>query len=477
MVKGAAMDESRTMRAEEFQQLRDRIHGSVTVPGDAEYDDARRVWNGMIDRRPGLVVRVADVNDIGHAVRFARDHDLPLAVRGGGHNVAGNSTVDDGLVLDLGALNRVQVLPGNRTVRVQAGATIGNIDAATEPFGFYVPSGVVSSTGIADLPLGGGVGWLTRAHGLSIDNLLEVEMVTIDGRVVHASATENADLFWGLRGGGGNFGVVTSFTFQAHPLPPEVFSGNFVYGQEHWVDALRAYAAWTRNLPDALTSIMSFLVPPQNWGLGDEPRMLFGFAWATPFLEEGAHALDELRRAAPPDEEIVEPVKWTTWQSAADELFPKEVRGYWKNTSFDQLDDEVIDVLVRRGAEQTWRGTGFDVHHLGGAFGRVPESATPFPSRTAQFWLNIDGFWADAADDVARIRFVRNFAAEMAPLSSGGLYVNFMGEEVGLDAREQAIAVYGQRTFERLSALKRDYDPENVLRLNHNIPPASTVTT
>ncbi|MFC5928655.1 FAD-binding oxidoreductase [Cryobacterium melibiosiphilum] len=462
--------------------LRQAVAGRVIVPGEAGYDEARRVWNGMIDRRPALVVQAAHADDIAAALRFARERQLPVAVRGGGHNVAGNGTVNDGLVLDLGALNRVQVLPGTRTVRVQAGATIGIIDAATEPFGLFVPSGVVSSTGIAGLTLGGGIGWMTRAHGLTVDNLLEVEMVTVHGRVVHASATENAELFWGLRGGGGNFGVVTSFTFQAHPLPPEVFSGNFVYGQEHWGDALRAYASWTHDLPDALTSIMSFLVPPHDWGLGDDPRMLFGFAWATPFLEEGARALDELRRAAPPDAEIVEPVKWTTWQSAADELFPKGVRGYWKNTSLDHLDEDVIDVLVRRGAEQTWRGTGFDVHHLGGAFGRVPESATPFPSRTAQFWLNIYGFWADAGDDAERIRFVRNFAAEMAPLGSGGLYVNFMGEERGTDAgvqdaREQAIAVYGQRKFERLSALKREYDPENVLRLNHNIPPASTVTT
>lgn len=471
------MDESHTINQAAVDDLRGRIRGSVVRAGDAEYNAARRVWNGMIDRRPALIVQVAEVEDIGPSVSFARDHGLTLAIRGGGHNVAGNSTVDDGLVLDLSALHRVEVLAGTRSVRVQAGATIGQIDAVTEPFGLVVPSGVVSSTGIAGLTLGGGFGWLTRAHGLTVDNLLEVELITVDGREVHASTTENAELFWGLRGGGGNFGVVTSFTFQAHPLPPEVFSGNFVYGQAHWVDALRAYAAWTRNLPDALTSIVSFLVPPREWGLGDEPRMLFGFAWATPFLEEGAHALDELRRAAPPDAEIVEPVKWTTWQSAADELFPKGVRGYWKNTSFDDLDEAVIDVLVRRGSEQTWRGTGFDVHHLGGAFGRVPESATPFPGRTAQFWLNVYGFWANAADDAARIRFVRDFAREMSVFGSGGVYVNFMGEELGQDAREQAIAVYGQRTFDRLSALKREYDPENVLRLNHNIPPASTVTT
>ena len=457
--------------------LRQAVAGRVIVPGEDGYDEARRVWNGMIDRRPALIVQAAHTDDIAASLRFARERRLPLALRGGGHNVAGNGTVDDGLVLVLGQLNRVQVLPGDRRVKVQAGATIGQIDAATEPFGLHVPMGVVSATGIAGLTLGGGVGWLTRAYGLTVDNLLEVEMVTVDGRVVHASASENGELFWGLRGGGGNFGVVTSFTFQAHALPPEVFSGNFVYGQEHWVDALRAYAVWTRNLPDGLTSILSFLVPPHDWGLGDEPRMLFGFAWATPFLEEGAHALDDLRRAAPPDAEIVEPVKWTTWQSAVDELFPKGVRAYWKNSSFNQLDDAVIDVLVRRGLEQTWRGTGFDVHHLGGAFGRVPESATPFPGRTAEFWLNIYGFWADGADDAERIRFVRDFATEMAPHSSGGLYVNFMGEEIGQDAREQAIAVYGQRTFERLSALKRQYDPENLLRFNHNIPPASTVTT
>ena len=458
-------------------ELRERITGRVIVTDDPDYDEARRVWNGMIDRRPAVIVRVADAADITAAIRFALDQRLAIALRGGGHNVAGNGSVDAGLVLDLGTLKGVQVLPEHGTVRVQAGATLGDIDAATEPFGLVVPSGVVSGTGIAGLTLGGGVGWLTRAHGLTVDNLLQVEMVTVDGKVVYASESQNTELFWGLRGGGGNFGVVTSFTFQAHPLPTDLFAGNFVYDQEHWGDALRAYARWTRNLPDALTSIISFLVPPHDWGLGDEPRMLLGFVWANSFLKEGARAIDELRRAAPPDLEIVEPMKWTAWQSAVDELFPKGVRAYWKNTSFDLMDEAVIDVLVRRGSEQRWRGTGFDVHHLGGAFGRVPESATPFPGRTAQFWLNIYGFWADPTDDEAHMKFVRSVASDMGPLGSGAQYVNFMGEEHAEDAREQAIAVYGQHTFARLSALKRQYDPDNVLRLNHNIPPASTVTT
>ena len=451
--------------------LQRHISGLVITAGDAGYDEARRVWNGMIDRRPLAIVRAGNTGDIGPVVQFARTRGLPLAVRGGGHNVAGNSTVDGGLVLDLGGLTTVEVNERTHTVRAQPGATLADIDRATEPYGLAVPVGVVSGTGVAGLTLGGGVGWLSRAHGLTVDNLVAAELVTSAGETVTASETENTELLWGLRGGGGNFGVVSTFTFQAHPLPAEVLTGNLIYGQDHWPEALRAFHAWTRDLPDELTSILSFMVPAPDWELGDHPLMLLGFAWASPDLDAGREIVERLRRAAPPDAEAVEPAPWTTWQSAADELFPRGVRGYWKNTSFDRFDDDVIEIIVRRGAEQTWRGTGFDIHHMGGAVARVDEDATPFPNRGARFWLNIYGFWPDAADDEARIAFVRGFAAEMEPFASGGQYVNFLGAEPDLDPAEAALAVYGPSKLQRLSALKRAWDPDNVFRLNHNIPP------
>ncbi|MDQ2964314.1 MAG: FAD-dependent oxidoreductase, partial [Chloroflexota bacterium] len=261
-------------------RLREQVGGSVVVPEDPDYDEARRVWNGMIDRRPIAIVRAAGIDDIARVIQHAREADLPLAIRGGGHNVAGNGVVDAGIVLDLGRLNRVEVDADARLVRVEAGATLADIDRATEPFGLAVPIGVVSGTGIAGLTLGGGIGWLTRAHGLAIDNLVGADVVTATGEILRASETENPDLFWGLRGGGGNFGVVTSFTFRAHLLAPDVFAGTFIYEQPRWTQALHAFAEWTPDLPDGLTSIVTFMVPPDEWELGDRALMFIGFAWA-----------------------------------------------------------------------------------------------------------------------------------------------------------------------------------------------------
>ena len=336
-----------------------------------------------------------------------------------------------------------------------------------------VPIGVVSGTGVAGLTLGGGVGWLTRAYGLSVDDLLAVEMVTVDGDTIRATATEEPELFWGVRGGGGNFGVVTAFTFRAHPLGPEVYAGTFIFGPDRWADALRGWEAWTRSgVPDPLTSIATFMTPPSEFELGDDPVMLLGWVWASPDRTEGERVVGALRGATHPDAEVIQPTTWTGWQSAADSLFPKGVRAYWKNTAFERLDDATIDVIVRRAAEQTWRGTAFDIHHMEGAYGRVPEDATPFPDRAARYWLNIYGFWPEATDDADRIAFVRGFAADMEPHASGGRYVNFLGQEGDSDdAQTAAAAVYGPAKLARLVALKRRFDPENVLRLNHNIPP------
>ena len=326
-------------------RLRDAIGGRVVEPGDDGYDDARRVWNGMIDRRPAAVVRARDAGDVAPTIRAARELGLPLAIRGGGHNVAGHGTVEGGIVLDLGGLTDVSVDPDTRRVRVAAGATLGHLDRATEPHGLAVPAGVVSGTGVAGLTLGGGIGWLTRAHGLTVDNLLEADVVTATGEPIHASATEHDDLFWALRGGGGNFGVVTSFVFRAVPLGPDVFAGTFIYRRDRWADALRGWDAWGADLPDPMTSIATFLVPPPEFELGDDPIMLIAWLWASPDRAEGERVADRLRAAAPPDEAIVQPTRWTAWQSQADALFPRGVRAYWKNTSFDRLD--AVGVVLR----------------------------------------------------------------------------------------------------------------------------------
>ncbi|MCC9175486.1 FAD-binding oxidoreductase [Arthrobacter sp. zg-Y179] len=450
--------------------LRASLTGSVVLPQDENYDDARRVWNGMIDVLPAMVVRVASVEDIAAVLAFAQQWDLPLAVRGGGHNVAGNGTVADGIVLDMGGLRDVSVDVDSGTVTVQAGATMGDVDAATEPYGLAVPMGVVSGTGVAGLTLGGGVGWLTRAHGLSIDNLEAADVVTSDGESVHASADDHPELFWGLRGGGGNFGVVSSFTFRAHPLPAQVLTGNLAYGNMHWHQALAAYDAWAADLPDEMTTIISCLVPIEEWDMGDQPLMVIGLAWADPDQEAGAALIRQLAAAAPPDIEAVEAVPWSDWQTAMDSTFPPGSRAYWKNASIDRLDDAAIDALVRAGCEQTWRGTGFDIHHLGGAYGRVADDATAFPTRDAPYWLNIYGFWQDPADDAARTAFVRGLAKAVEPFSSGAQYVNFMGAEDPV-AQGTAPSVYGADKLARLTALKTAYDPQNLFRRNHNIVP------
>ncbi len=456
-----------------LESLRGAIDGTLTEPSDPGYDEARSVWNGMIDRHPVAIVRAGAVADIARTIEAARDLGLPLAIRGGGHNVAGNGTVDGGIVLDLGDLTDVVVDPDAREVRVAAGATLGHVDRATEPFGLAVPVGVVSGTGIAGLTLGGGFGWLSHAYGLTVDNLLAVDVVTAAGATVHASDQENADLFWGIRGGGGNFGVVSSFTFRAHRMGPDILAGTFVVRSDHWEAALRGFERWSRgDVPDALTVIVTFMAPPPAFELGVDPVMLIGFTWASDDREAGERAVDGLRRAARPDIELIAPTSWTTWQSAADGLFPKGARAYWKNTSFDRLDDATIEIIIRRGLEQTWLGTGFDIHHMEGAFGQVAEDATPFPGRSARYWLNIYGYWPDAADDAARTAFVKGLAADMAPHASGAQYVNFLGQEGSADdARAGALAVYGPSKLARLTALKRRYDPDNVFRLNHNIPP------
>ena len=463
---------SRTsLTRDHIDELRRQVSGQVIAADDGDFDLARALWNGMIDRRPVVIVRARDVADVAPAIAFARARGLDLAIRGGGHNVAGNGTAEGGVVLDLGNLHDVVVDPGERTVRVQAGATLAHIDAATAPHGLAVPIGVVSGTGIAGLTLGGGVGWLTRAHGLTADNLLTVDLVTADGEHLTADATGHPDLFWAMKGGGGNFGVVVAFTFRAHPLGPQVFGGNLLYGVDRWHEAWAAVREWTRDLPDEMTTITTTFTPPPVLGAGTEPLLIVGFAWASPDRAAGAALADELRRLAPPDDEEVGDVDWLEWQSAMDAAFPKGVRAYWRNTSFDELSDDVVDVLIRRGTEQRWVGTAFDVHHMGGAFGRVPQDATPFPGRSAGYWINVYGFWTDPDDDADRIAFVRGVADDLAPFATAGQYVNFQGQEIAGHRAIDPRTVFGDSAFRRLVQVKRRYDPENVFHVNTNIPP------
>ena len=457
--------------------LRERIHGTVVVPGDAEYDEARAVWNGMIDRHPAAIVRVADVADVVTAIAFGREHALAIAVRGGGHNVAGNGTVDDGLVIDLAALDTIEVDRSLGTVRVGAGATLGGLDRATEPLGLVVAGGVVSTTGVGGLTLGGGVGWLTRPHGLTIDNLVSADVVTASGEVVHASETENPDLLWGLRGGGGNFGVVTSFEFRSHPLPAPLYAGAVIHTRDQWTNALRFYAGWTAELPDEMTSIITFITPPDEMmppELHGQPVMIQGFMWAGVDREAGERLVAPLAAFGPPALVAIEPVGWLDWQSAFDAVVPKGTRAYWKNCYFDRLDEGAIGTIVDIASRRASPIAGVDIHHMGGAFGQVPEDATAFTNRGAGFWLNMYAMWHDPSGDDVNRRWARDSWAAMQPHAAEGMYVNFMGADGGsaADIREAARAAYGDRKLARLIELKDRYDPDNVFRLNHNIPPS-----
>ena len=456
----------------ELHELSRHLSGILIGPEDSLYDEARAVWNGMIDLYPRAIVRAGSVEDIDRVLAAVRRTGLLLAVRGGGHNIAGHGTVEDGLVLDLGGLREVKVDSQRQLVHVEPGATLADVDRATAPYGLAVPMGVVSSTGVAGLALGGGVGWLTRSHGLTADNLESAEVVTADGTHLHASARENPDLFWGLRGGGGNFGVVSSFTFHARHLP-EPLGGNLIYRPEHWRTALTAFAKWTEDLPEQMNSIVSILRLPPEFEVGEEPVLVVGFTWVSSDHESGMELVERLRLDAPPDMEEVGPVVWTQWQSAMDSVFPKGSRGYWKNTAFSRLDDEVIEALLGLAHDMTWYGTGIDIHHLEGAFARVSEDATAFPNRSARYWLNVYGYWQDPHEDERLTAFARRAHLAMEPFAETGQYINFLGADRGPVSPAAARLAYGQEKHQRLVTVKNRYDPENLFRLNHNIVPAS----
>ncbi|MFJ5862605.1 FAD-binding oxidoreductase [Pseudarthrobacter sp. NPDC092439] len=457
--------------AEVLNNLRQQLSGPLLEPHDPGYDEARRVWNGMQDLRPRAIARAGSIADIDPVLAAARSTGLVLAVRGGGHNIAGHGSVEGGLVLDLGGLRRVTVDAEALLVTAEPGATLADIDQATAAHGLAVPVGVISQTGIAGLTLGGGVGWLTRSNGLTLDNLASADVVTATGEHLRAGPEENGELFWGLRGGGGNFGVVASFTFRARRLPGPVLGANLFYRPEHWKEGLQRFAAWATDLPEDMNPILSFLVFPPEFGMGAAPWMIIGCAWANADHQPGLELIGRLRDAAPPDQDEVGPVSWPEWQSAMDGLFPKGSRGYWKNASFSRLDDEVIDVVIGFASKVAWQGTGIDIHLLGGAFARVPEQATAYPSRASRYLLNIYGFWPSSEDDARLTEFARAAHGRMQPFAEQGEYLNFLGSEERPDV-QAARLTYGPDKYGRLLSLKQRYDPDNLFSRNHNIVPS-----
>ncbi|MBB5787807.1 FAD-binding oxidoreductase [Jiangella mangrovi] len=451
-----------------LDQLREQVRGAVIAPGDDGYDQARRVYNAMIDRRPRAVVRVANAGDAATAVRFARANDLEVAVRGGSHSVPGFGTVDDGVVIDLAGMRGVRVDPGARTARAEGGATWGDFNAATYPYGLATTGGIISTTGVGGLTLGGGIGYLARGFGLSCDNLVSADVVLADGRIVVANEEENADLFWALRGGGGNFGVVTSLEFQLHPVK-DIYGGPMFFSLDDAADVLRFYREFIDDAPEQFGGFPAYQIAPPLPFIPEErhgePFLAFVSCWAGP-LDEGEAVLKELRDVAPVVAEHVGPMPYPALNSAFDALVPPGLQHYWKANFVRSLSDEAIAAHLAHGPKVPVVNSTMHIYPINGAVHRVAPDATAFAYRDANFATVIAGMWPDPAQNSANTQWVRDYYAATAPLSEEGGYVNFMaGDDQG------RVAVNYGGNYDRLRTVKRAYDPDNVFHLNQNIAP------
>lgn len=445
--------------------LADALAGRVILPGDAGYDAARAVWNGMIDRRPALIVRVRSAGDVAAAIAFAREHRLAIAVRGAGHHVAGSAVNDGGLVIDCSEMKHIQVDPQARIARAEPGVNWGELDRATQAYGLATPGGVVSDTGIAGLTLGGGFGWLTSKYGLTVDNLRAVEIVTADGRIMRASATENPDLFWGVRGGGGSLGVVTAFEYQLHPHGPDVMMVFCFHDGTRAQEAVRFLQEFAANAPDEVSMLSALgTVPPGSHFPHEhhgKPFILFGACYAGP-VEEGQRILQPLRDFGQPLADHSGVMPFSEAQTLFDADYPRgELRYYWKSAYLRGLTDEVIALLEQQNAAAPSPFSTIDIWFLRGAMQRVPVDAMAFAHRGAPIMIGIEANWADSADDAANLGWARGLAEMLAPFATGGLYLNFPGMLEGGDA--QMYATFGAN-FARMKALKAHYDPHGVFK-------------
>jgi len=452
-----------------LQQIRGRFAGELIAPGDPAFETARRVWNGMIDRRPALIARCAGEGDVREALAYARAQRLPIAVRGGAHNVAGNATVDGGVVVDLSRMKGVRVDAARRVAVAEPGLTWGEMDAATQAQGLAVTGGLISTTGIAGFTLGGGIGWLMRKHGLTVDNLLAARLVTIEGEAVRASETENPDLFWALRGGGGNFGIVTSFEYRVHPLP-QVIGGLTLYPAQRAGTILRFFREICETAPDELTPMFAFLTAPPAPFVPEplrlKPVVAIALCWCGE-AGDGERVIKPLRSFGPPAADLIGPMPYLQLQSMLDDGAPAGMQNYWKASFLSGLAEAAVETVVEHAARARSPLSQVHLHLMGGAVARVPASATAFTHRDAAFAMNIVGMWPDPAESAAHTRWVRDFAAAMQPHAAPGVYVNFLGDE----GEDRVRAAYGPEAFTRLQAVKRKYDPGNAFRLNQNIRP------
>ncbi len=450
------------MTPESLTALRPLIRGAVIDRTDATFDTVRRVYNACIDRRPTGIVRCAGAADVIQTLAFARDVELPLSIRGGGHNVAGRAVCDGGIMLDLSTMTSIRVDPARKRVHAEPGVTYKEFDYETQAFGLATTGGTVSATGIAGLTLGGGVGWLMRVHGLTCDNLVSADVVTADGRLLRASHDENADLFWGLRGGGGNFGVVTAFEYQLHDRAP-FLAGMLVHPASRARDLWRFHRDTLANVPDEVIAFAALLCGPDGQPIAVQIPAYIGS------IAGGETALAPFRQFGPPLADLVAPTSYVQHQQLFDAGLPSGLYNYWTSNFLRNLTDEIIDIVVESFAQAPTVLCALVLEQLGGAVRRVPESDTAFPLRGGDYNLAIIGRWTDPADADRTIAWAKGLNRRLAPHSLESAYVNYLPEDEG----DRVAAIYGPARYKRLQDLKQTYDPRNVFRMNANIVPPS----
>jgi FAD/FMN-containing dehydrogenase len=452
-----------------IEEFKSGVRGEVLLPADRGFAGACKIWNGMIKRKPAMIVRCAGLSDVMHSVNFAREQNLLLAVRGGGHNIAGNALCNGGMVIDLSTMKSVRVNPETRRAYVEPGATLGDFDHEAQAFGLAAPLGINSTTGVAGLTLGGGFGWLTRRHGLSVDSLVSAEVVTADGRRLRASADENPDLFWAIRGGGGNFGVVTLFEFQLYPVGPEVLSGLIVFPFEQAKTVLTRYRQFVDRMPEDLNVwVVLRKAPP----LPFLPKRVHGkevVVLATFYaggIEEGKRAIEPLRTFGQPYGEHTGAMPYAAWQKAFDPLLTPGARNYWKSHNFTELSNGALDTVIAYAGKLPSPQCEIFIGLLGGEASRVAPDATAYVHRDAKFVLNVHARWEKSTQDKRCISWAREFFKASEPFATGGVYVNFLTQ----DETDRVAAAYGPH-YGRLVAAKNKYDPNNLFRVNQNIQP------
>lgn len=457
------------MKPDAIIEFRDLLKGPLLEQEDPTYDAARSVWNGMIDRRPALIVQCKTVSDIITAIAFARENQMVVSIKGGGHGVAGKAVCDDGLMLDMSNMKTVSVDPDACTVKVGPGTTLGDLDRETSKHGLFTTGGIVSSTGVAGLTLGGGLGYLARKYGLTIDNLLSADLVTAEGKLLHCSKKENSDLFWALRGGGGNFGIVTSFEFKLHRQNREIFAAQIFYPMKDAPEVLRKYRQLMEHAPDELVAyVFAANLPPAEPfppELRGTPSFFF-LACYSGNHEEGKHLLNPFQEIGDPILSVIEPLAYTALQQTFDEGMPKGGRYYWKTLFMREITDDVIETFLRYGKTIKGSMTMLGIEPLGGAIGRVGAEETAFVGREENFALSVWAGWRDPEKDREIISWAREFHQVMSPFASDGVYSNYMDQ----DDEEKVFAAYG-RNYERLQSIKSKYDPDNFFSQNFNISP------